>query len=120
MKKDEIIAFLQQLVESQKLHLESQKHLLESQNRQIDDLLRQVASLTDEVASLKALLVQKGEEEEKTKRALKVLGKLNRNKSEKQTPPAHVTESPGNNNNTATEESHGKKVRLLFFFCVLC
>ena len=47
MKKDEIIAFLQQLVESQ--------------NRQIDDLLRQVASLTDEVASLKVLLVQKGE-----------------------------------------------------------
>ena len=64
MKKDEIIAFLQQLVESQKLQLESQKHLLESQNRQIDDLLRQVASLTDEVASLKVLLVQKGEEEE--------------------------------------------------------
>ena len=97
MKKDEIIAFLQQLVESQ--------------NRQIDDLLRQVASLTDEVASLKALLVQKGEEEEKTKRALKVLGKLNRNKSEKQTPPAQETETPGNNNNTATEESHGKKER---------
>lgn len=80
MKKDEIIAFLQQLVESQ--------------NRQIDDLLRQVASLTDEVASLKVLLVQKGEEEEKTKRALKVLGKLNRNKSEKQTPPAQETETP--------------------------
>ena len=111
MKKDEIIAFLQQLVESQKLQLESQKHLLESQNRQIDDLLRQVASLTDEVASLKVLLVQKGEEEEKTKRALKVLGKLNRNKSEKQTPPAQETETPGNNNNTATEESHGKKER---------
>lgn len=104
MKKDEIIAFLQQLVESQKLQLESQ-------NRQIDDLLRQVASLTDEVASLKVLLVQKGEEEEKTKRALKVLGKLNRNKSEKQTPPAQETETPGNNNNTATEESHGKKER---------
>ena len=111
MKKDEIIAFLQQLVESQKLQLESQKHLVESQNRQIDDLLRQVASLTDEVASLKVLLVQKGEEEEKTKRALKVLGKLNRNKSEKQTPPAQETETPGNNNNTATEESHGKKER---------
>lgn len=94
MKKDEIIAFLQQLVESQ--------------NRQIDDLLRQVASLTDEVASLKVLLVQKGEEEEKTKRALKVLGKLNRNKSEKQAPPAQETETPGNNNNTATEEPHGK------------
>ena len=62
MKKDEIIAFLQQLVESQKLQLESQKHLVESQNRH--NLLRQVASLTDEVASLKALLVQKGEEEE--------------------------------------------------------
>ena len=113
MKKDEIIAFLQQLVESQKLHLESQKHLLESQNRQIDDLLRQVASLTDEVASLKVLLVQKGEEEEKTKRALKVLGKLNRNKSEKQTPPAQETETPGNNNNIATEESHDKKARRL-------
>ena len=56
MKKDEIIAFLQQLVESQ--------------NRQIDDLLSQVASLTDEVASLKALLVQKGEEEEKTKKGV--------------------------------------------------
>ena len=104
MKKDEIIAFLQQLVESQKLQIESQ-------NRQIDDLLRQVASLTDEVASLKVLLVQKGEEEEKTKRALKGLGKLNRNKSEKQTPPAQETETPGNKNNTATEESHGKKER---------
>ena len=80
MKKDEIIAFLQQLVESQ--------------NRQINDLLRQVASLTDEVASLKALLVQKGEEEEKTKRALKALGKLNCNKSEKQAPPAQETEIP--------------------------
>ena len=111
MKKDEIIAFLQQLVESQKQQLESQKHLVESQNRQIDDLLRQVASLTDEVASLKVLLVQKGEEEEKTKRALKVLGKLNHNKSEKQTPPAQESETPGNNNNTATEESHGKKER---------
>ena len=65
----------------------------------------------DPRASLKVLLVQKGEEEEKTKRALKVLGKLNRNKSEKQTPPAQETETPGNNNNTATEESHGKKER---------
>ena len=112
MKKDEIIAFLQQLVESQKLQLESQKHLVESQNRQIDDLLRQVASLTDEVASLKVLLVQKGDEEEKTKRALKVLGKLNRNKSEKQTLPAQETETPGNNNNTATEESHSQADKL--------
>ena len=86
MKKDEIIAFLQQLVESQ--------------NRQIDDLLSQVASLTDEVASLKALLVQKGEEEEKTKRALKALGKLNCNKSEKQAPPAQETETPDSNNDT--------------------
>ena len=112
MKKDEIIAFLQQMVESQKLQLESQKHLVESQNRQIDALLRQVASLTDEVASLKVLLVQKGEEEEKTKRALKVLGKLNRNKSEKQTLPAQETETPGNNNNTATEESHSQADKL--------
>ena len=48
----------------------------------------------DPRASLKVLLVQKGEEEEKTKRALKVLGKLNRNKSEKQTPPAQETETP--------------------------
>ena len=106
MKKDEIIAFLQQLVESQKLQLESQ-------NRQIDDLLRQVASLTDEVASLKVLLVQKGEEEEKTKRALKVLGKLNCNKSEKQAPPAQETETPGSNNDTELEESHDKKERRL-------
>ena len=53
MKKDEIITFLQQLVESQKLQLESQ-------NRQIDDLIGQVASLTDEMASLRALHVQKG------------------------------------------------------------
>ena len=112
MKKDEIIAFLQQLVESQKLQLESQKHLVESQNRQIDDLLRQVASLTDEVASLKVLLVQKGEEEEKTKRALKVLGKLNRNKSEKQTLPAQETETPGNNNNAETEGSHSQADKL--------
>ena len=111
MKKDEIIAFLQQLVESQKLQVESQKHLAESQNRQIDDLLRQVASLTDEVASLKALLVQKGQEEEKTKRALKVLGKLNCNKSEKQATPAQATETPGNNNNTATEAPPGNKER---------
>ena len=97
MKKDEIIAFLQQLVESQ--------------NRQIDDLLSQVASLTDEVASLKALLVQKGEEEEKTKRALKVLGKLNSNKSEKQAPPAQETETPDSNNDTESEESCDKKER---------
>ena len=53
----------------------------------------------DPRASLKVLLVRKGEEEEKTKRALKVLGKLNRNESEKQTPPAQETETPGNNNN---------------------
>ena len=98
MKKDEIIAFLQQLVESQSL--------------QIDELLIHVASLTYEVASIKALLVQKGEEEEKTKRALKVLGKLNRNKSEKQTPPAQETETPGNNNNAETEGSHSQSDKL--------
>ena len=97
MKKDEIIAFLQQLVESQ--------------NRQIDDLLSQVASLTDEVASLKALLVQKGEEEEKTKRALKALGKLNCNKSEKQAPRGQETETPHSNNDTASEEACDKQER---------
>ena len=112
MKKDQIIAFLLQLVESQKLYLESQKHLVERQNRQIDDLLRQVTSLTDEVAGHKMLLVQKGEEEEETKGAVKVLGKLNRNKSEKQTPPAQETETPGNNNNAETEGSHSQADKL--------
>lgn len=111
MKKDEIIAFLQQLVESLKQQLESQKQLVESQNRQIDDLLRQVASLTDEVTSLNALLVQKGQEEEKTKRVVKALGKLNGNKSEKQTPAKQETETPDGNNKTEAEEAPGKKER---------
>ena len=81
MKKDEIIIFLQQLVESL-------KQQLDSKDERIDELLRQVTSLTNEVASLNALLVQKGEEEKKTQRALKVLGKLNCNKSEKQSAQA--------------------------------
>ena len=66
----------------------------------------------DPRASLKVLLVQKGDEEEKTKRALKVLGKLNRNKSEKQTPPAQETETTGNNNNAETEGSHSQADKL--------
>lgn len=97
MKKDEIIAFLQQLVCSQK--------------RQIDDLLRQVASLSGEVASLKALLVQKGQEEEKAERVMRALGKLNRNKSEKQVPAGQVTGTSDGKNNTATEEVQGRKER---------
>ena len=104
MKKDEIIAFLQQLVESQ-------KHLLESQNQQIDELIRKVASITDEVASLKVLLVPKGAAEANTTRAFNAPGTRTRNTSEKQTPKAKETKTPGNNNNTATEESHGKKER---------
>ena len=95
---------MQQLVESHKLQNESQ-------NRQIADLLRQVASLTDEVASLKVPPVQTAEEEETTKRALKAPGKLNRNKTEKHTPPAQETKTTGNNKKTTTEKKKKKKER---------
>ena len=42
---------------------------------------------------------------------MKVLGKLSRNESEKQTPPAQETETPDSNNDTESEESHDKKER---------
>ena len=97
MKKDEIIIYLQQLVESQK--------------QQISDLTRQVASLTEEVAGLNVLLVQKGEEEAKARRALKALGKLNANKSEKQSVPPQKEDAPENSNQPDTEEKHAPKER---------
>lgn len=73
MKKDEIIALLQQLVDS-----------LKAQN---EDLLHQVAILTEEVSSLRQLLVEKGEQEAKQKRIIKGLSKLQANESERQNAP---------------------------------
>ena len=104
MKKDEIIIFLQQLVESL-------KQQLDSKDERIDELLRQVTSLTNEVASLNALLVQKGEEEKKTQRALKVLGKLNCNKSEKQSAQAQKEATPEESKGAEPGEKQGKKER---------
>ena len=80
MKKDEIIAFLQQLVDSQKV--------------QIAELLHQVASLTQEVTSLRQLLVEKGEQEARQKRIIKGLSKIHANESERQnvSSPAGTTE----------------------------
>src|SRR5574344_2123158 len=111
MKKDEIIIFLQQLVERLKQQLGSMQQQLDSKDERIDELLRQVASLTNEVASLNALLVQKGEEEKKTQRALKVLGKLNCNKSEKQSAQAQKEATPEESKGAEPGEKQGKKER---------
>jgi transposase len=71
MKKDEIIAFLQQ---------------------QNVSLQEQLKNLTEEVSSLRNLLEQKTEEENKQKRIIKGLKKISQNKSEKQTPVSSSTE----------------------------
>ena len=72
MKKDEIIALLQQ----QNSFLQEQ---LQEANRKADALL-------EEVTSLRNLLEHKSEEEAKQKRIIKGLTKITENKSEKQSP----------------------------------
>ena len=79
MKKDEIIAFLQQ-----------QNQALMAQT---EDLLRQVTSLTREVSSLRQLLVEKGEQEARQKRIIRGLSKMQANESERQDAPASGTAS---------------------------
>lgn len=76
MKKDEIIAFLQQ------------------QNKA---LLAQIEALTQEVSSLRQLLVEKGEQEAKQKRIIKGLSKIQANESEKQnvSAPANTADKAG-------------------------
>ena len=70
MKKDEMIALLQQQIS----FLQQQ---LREANRKADALLK-------EVASLRNLLERKSEEEAKQKRVIKGLAKISQNKSEKQ------------------------------------
>lgn len=74
MKKDEIIAFLQQ------------------QNKA---LVAQIEALTQEVSSLRQLLVEKGEQEAKQKRIIKGLSKIQANESEKQNTPTPVCAEDG-------------------------
>ena len=73
MKKDEIIAFLQQ---------------------QNQALQAQVENLTHEISSLRQLLVEKGEQEARQKRIIKGLSKIHANESERQnvSSPAGTTE----------------------------
>ena len=63
MKKDEIIAFLQQ---------------------QNQALMAQIETLNQEVSSLRQLLVEKGEQEARQKRIIKGLSKIQANESERQ------------------------------------
>ncbi|MBU9898659.1 IS66 family transposase, partial [Prevotella stercorea] len=76
MKKDEIIALLQQQIS----FLQEQ---LQEANRKADALL-------EEVTSLRNMLEHKSEEEAKQKRIIKGLAKITQNKSEKQ----HSTPAP--------------------------
>lgn len=85
MKKDEIIALLQQ----QNSFLQEQ---LQKANRKADALL-------EEVTSLRNLLEHKSEEEAKQKRIIKGLAKITENKSEKQTP------TPASQDTTADQPS---------------
>ena len=70
MKKDEIIALLQQQIS----FLQEQ---LQEANRKADALL-------EEVTSLRNMLEHKSEEQAKQKRIIKGLAKITQNKSEKQ------------------------------------
>ena len=82
MKKDEMIALLQQQIS----FLQQQ---LREANRKADALLK-------EVASLRNLLERKSEEEVKQKRVIKGLAKISQNKSEKQpSAPASQEAVPG-------------------------
>lgn len=82
MKKDEMIALLQQQIS----FLQQQ---LREANRKADALLK-------EVASLRNLLERKSEEEAKQKRVIKGLAKISQNKSEKQpSAPASQEAVPG-------------------------
>ena len=82
MKKDEMIALLQQQIS----FLQQQ---LREANRKADALLK-------EVASLRNLLERKSEEEAKQKRVIKGLAKISQNKSERQpSAPASQEAVPG-------------------------
>lgn|SRR5574344_1888983 len=98
MKKDEIILFLQQLVDSQK--------------KQIEDLLSQVAALTQEISSLREILVQNGiKQEEALKRAEKTIKALTGSKSERQIPVSSTVQSretPEGGNAVPQKRVHAK------------
>ena len=89
MKKDEIIALLQQQIS----FLQEQ---LQEANRKADALL-------EEVTSLRNTLEHKSEEEARQKRIIKGLVKISENKSEKQTP------APASQDTTADRSSEKKE-----------
>ena len=90
MKKDEIIAFLKQ----QNDFLQGQ---LRQANEKIDGLLQEISSLRETIESKTA-------EEQKQKRANKVLRKMMENRSEKQTPAGNF-----GGKETAPEDSPAKE-----------
>ena len=77
MKKDEIIALLQQQNSFLQEQICSLQNQLAASNRKADALL-------EEVTSLRNMLEHKSEEEAKQKRIIKGLAKITENKSEKQ------------------------------------
>lgn len=91
MKKDEIIALLQE-----------QNSFL---SERLQETKRQIGVLLEEISSLQKLLEDKSNEEEKQKRTIKGLMKISENKSEKQTPKPASEE-------TAEGQSAKKKERV--------
>ena len=91
MKKDEIIALLQQQISF------LQKQLQEA-NRKVDTLL-------EEVTSLRNTLEHKSEEEARQKRIIKGLVKISENKSEKQTPAPASQDTPAGQSSEKKERA---------------
>ena len=88
MRKDEIISMLQQQIAFLQRQLGEANDRLADANRKVDELLRKVSSLEE-------LLVLRRQEEQKQRNVIKGLTKMQRNKSEKQAPPAVSAPDPG-------------------------
>ncbi len=98
MKKDEIIALLQQqnsFLQEQICSLQSQ---LAASNRKADALL-------EEVTSLRNTLEHKSEEEARQKRIIKGLVKISENKSEKQAPAPASQDTPADRSSEKKERA---------------
>ena len=91
MKKDEIIALLQQQIS----FLQEQ---LQEANRKADALL-------EEVTSLRNTLEHKSEEETRQKRIIKGLVKISENKSEKQAPAPASQDTPADRSSEKKERA---------------
>lgn len=98
MKKDEIIALLQQqnsFLQEQICSLQSQ---LAASNRKADALL-------EEVTSLRNTLEHKSEEEARQKRIIKGLVKISENKSERQAPAPASQDTPADRSSEKKERA---------------